>query len=246
VKERIPLLGISVFLLAIAVLVIRGQFLLAGPPAAKAAPVTTLNWLHYGNDLANTRFQDVDQINPSNVANLKVAWVFHTQVLDDKAELETSPIVVNGTMYITDGHDDVFALDAATGQQKWSYKPIEMPGEMPSLDQISVCCGRNNRGVIFVPGSVPGTDKVIYGRLDDVVVALDAKTGEVLWKNAVADFRTRVAINMAPQAAGGLVIVALSGGEYQVRGQVIALRTDSGTVAWRFYTTEPHSWTGDS
>jgi len=246
VKERIPLLGITVLLLAVAMLLISGQFLLAGPSAAKAALATTLNWLHYGNDLANTRFQDVDLINPSNVANLKVAWVFHTKVLDDKAELETSPIVVNGTMYITDGHDDVFALDAATGEQKWSYKPIEMPGEMPSLDQISVCCGRNNRGVIFVPGSGSGTDKVIYGRLDDVVVALDAKTGEVLWKNTVADFHTRVAINMAPQAANGLVIVALSGGEYQVRGQVIALHTDSGTVAWRFYTTEPHSWAGNS
>src|SRR5437588_4548007 len=195
-KARTLFLGSSVFLLVIVGLLAGVRFLMARP-AATGSNRTTVNWLHYGNDLANTRFQDVDQINPANVANLKVAWVFHTKVLDEKAELETSPIVVNGTMYITDGHDDVFALDAATGQQKWSYKPIEMPGEMPSLDQISVCCGRNNRGVIFVQGSVPGTDKVIDGRLDDVVVALDAKTGEVLWKNAVAEFHTRVAINMA-------------------------------------------------
>src|SRR5947209_1715540 len=198
-KERIASIGSGAFLLVISCLLIGTGFVMARPPARLSTPAT-LDWLHYGNDLANTRFQDADQINPRNVANLKVAWVFHTRVLDDKAELETSPIVVNGTMYITDGHDDVFALDAATGEQKWSYKPIEMPGEMPSLDQISVCCGRNNRGVIFVPGSGSGTDKVIYGRLDDVVVALDAKTGEVLWKNAVADFRTRVAINMDPQA----------------------------------------------
>jgi quinohemoprotein ethanol dehydrogenase len=244
-KARIPIWGVSVFLLIFAGLLIGGRLFRAGSAVVKAAPAT-LDWLHYGNDLANTRFQDVDQINPSNVASLKVAWVFHTGVLDPKAELETSPIVVNGTMYVTDGHDDVFALDAATGNLKWSYKPIEMPGEMPSLDQISVCCGRNNRGVVYVPGAVPGTGSVIYGRLDNVVVSLDATAGTVLWKTTVADFRTRVAINMAPQYANGLVIVALSGGEYQVRGQVIALHADSGMVAWRFFTTAPGTWGGDS
>src|SRR5205807_8832439 len=184
------------------------RLLMAHPPTLEDD--TMVNWLHYGNDLANTRYQDVDQINPGNVAKLKVAWVFHTKVLDDKAELETSPIAVNGNLYVTDGHDDVFALNAATGEVKWSYKPLEMPGEMPSLDEIKVCCGRNNRGVVFVPGATSGTGKVIYGRLDDVAVALDANTGTVLWRTSVADFHSRVAINMAPQSAGGLVIVSLS------------------------------------
>src|SRR5437763_15128158 len=112
---------------------------MARPPARQSTPAT-LDWLHYGNDLANTRFQDADQINPANVANLKVAWVFHTKVLDEKAELETSPIAVNGMLYITDGHDDVFALNAATVELKWSYMRIEMPGGMLSLDDIKVCC----------------------------------------------------------------------------------------------------------
>jgi quinohemoprotein ethanol dehydrogenase len=187
-------------------------------PSQFAVAQTATDWPFYGKDLANTRFQDVDQINPGNVAGLKVAWVFHTGVLDPKAELEVSPIEVNGELFITDGHDDVFALDAATGQQKWSYKPIDIPGEMPSLDQISVCCGRNNRGVVFVPNTGSGGGSVIYGRLDDVVVALDAKTGAVLWKTRVANFQDRVAINMAPQFANGLVIVALAGGEFLTRG----------------------------
>ena len=245
-KGRIPLLGSSVFLIVLAGLLICGYLLLVGAPAANSTATDNLDWLHYGNDLANTRFQDVDLINPANVANLKVAWVFHTGVLDPKAELETSPIEVNGKLYITDGHDDVFALDAATGNLLWSYKPIEISGEMPPLDQISICCGRNNRGAVFVPGAVSGTGSVIYARLDDVVVSLDANNGAVLWKSAVADFHTRVAMNMAPQFANGLVIVGLSGGEYQVQGQVIALHADSGTVAWRFFTTEPGSWGGDS
>ena len=235
-KACILFLGRSAFVFVISGLLMGSGPLIVQPPVPGDDP-TIVNWLHYGNDLANTRYQNVDQINPSNVANLKVAWVFHTKVLDEKAELETSPIAVNGKLYVTDGHDDVFALNAATGELKWSYKPLEMPGEMPSLDEIKVCCGRNNRGVVFVPGETPGTGEVILGRLDDVVVALDANTGTVLWRTAVADFHNRVAINMAPQYAKGLVIVSLSGGEYQVRGQVIALHSDSGTVAWRFFTT---------
>src|SRR5438270_9219553 len=191
-KARTLFLGSSVFLLVIVGLLAGVRFLMARP-AATGSNRTTVNWLHYGNDLANTRYQDVDQINPGNVAKLKVAWVFHTKVLDDKAELETSPIAVNGNLYVTDGHDDVFALNAATGEVKWSYKPLEMPGEMPSLDEIKVCCGRNNRGVVFVPGVTSGTGKVILGRLDDVAVALDASSGTVLWRTPIADFHHRVA-----------------------------------------------------
>ena len=119
------------------------------PPIQSSAPLANFDWPNYGNDLANSRFQNVDQINTSNVANLRPAWIFHTGVLDPVASLEVSPLVVNGVMYVTDGHDDVFALDAATGQQKWAYTPTSIPNEMPPLDQISVCCGRNNRGVAF-------------------------------------------------------------------------------------------------
>jgi alcohol dehydrogenase (cytochrome c) len=231
--------------------------------ASISAEKKNLDWPRYGHDLANTRFQNADQINSSNVAKMGVAWVFHTGVLDPEAELETSPIEVGGKLFVTDGHDDVFALDATTGEQKWAYKPIQIPGEMPSLDKVFVCCGRNNRGVIFVPGvssdesgdadeqisadeSTGKPDMVVYGRLDDVVVALNAYTGKVIWKTRVVDFHTRAAINMAPQFAHGLVIVGLSGGEYEIRGQVIALKANSGEIAWRFHTTLPESWAGDS
>jgi len=213
--------------------------------------------------MANTRFQDADQINTSNASDMRVAWIFHTGVLDSKAELEVSPVEVGGRLYVTDGHDDVFALNAATGEQKWAYKPTQIPGEMPPLDSVFVCCGRNNRGVAYVPAS-NDDDKsdgeqesaddrrgeqtldgerqgrpamVVYGRLDDVVVALNAKTGAVVWKTTVVDFHSRAAINMAPQLAHGLIIVGLSGGEYEIRGQVIALKAESGEIAWRFRTT---------
>jgi quinohemoprotein ethanol dehydrogenase len=233
--------------------------------AVLAAPAEKENveWPRYGHDLANSRFQNADQINSSNAAKLRVAWVFNTGVLDPQAELETSPIEVGGRLFITDGHDDVFALDATTGEQKWAYKPTQIPGEMPPLTDVFVCCGLNNRGVVFVPGSSregndsddeqrsaeerkEKPDMVVYGRLDDVVVALNAQTGAVIWKTRVADFHNRVAINMAPQFAHGLVIVGLAGGEYEIRGQVIALRADSGQIAWRFQTTLPESFAGDS
>src|SRR5919201_6971743 len=93
------------------------------PPAARPGPSGDVDWPFYGNDLANTSFQDVDQIAPSNVARLRPAWIFHTGVHDQRASLEVSPIEVGGTVYVTDGHDDVFALDAATGAREWVYKP---------------------------------------------------------------------------------------------------------------------------
>jgi outer membrane protein assembly factor BamB len=113
------------------------------------------------------------------------------------------------------GHDDVFALDAATGKQKWAYKPTQIPGEMPSVDSVFACSGRNNHGVVFVPGGKRKDDDsnsesaaddksdreqaspamVVFGRLDDVVVALNAKTGTVVWKTAVVDFHSRATIN---------------------------------------------------
>src|SRR5712671_5223422 len=169
-----------------------------------------LDWPNYGKDLHNTRFQDVDQINTRNAKNLRPAWVFHTGVLDPLAELQVSPIVVNGKMFVTDGHDDVFALNPATGKQIWAYKPTAT-GDMPPIEQMIVCCGRNNKGVAVADG------KVIYGRLDDVVVALNADTGAVVWKRELADFKSGAAINNAPQVAKGLAIISLSGGEFEIR-----------------------------
>ncbi len=225
------------FAMALLVLILLAFWL--GPSRLFAGAPDNVDWRHHGNDLANTRFQNVDQINPSNVGNLTVAWVFHTGVLDELAELQASPIVIDGRMFVTDGHDDLFALDAATGRQIWAFKPLEL-GEMPPLDRLTVCCGRNNKGVAF------GDGKVFYGRLDNVVVALDAETGEVVWRTTLADFRDHYAINNAPQFVDELVIISLSGGEFEVRGQVFALDAETGRVVWQFFTTLPESYAGDS
>src|SRR6267143_2995608 len=199
------------------------------------------DWPNHGKDLANTRFQNLDQINPSNVKDLKVAWVFHTGVLDPLAELEASPIEVDGRLFITDGHDNVFALNAATGQMLWKFDGFNTETE---LAQFFVCCGRNNHGVAF------GEGKVFVGRFDDSVVALNAETGKVLWQRTIANFQDKVSINSAPQfvEAGGheLVIISLSGGEYVIRGQVFALDGKTGNTVWHFSTTQPASFAGQS
>jgi quinohemoprotein ethanol dehydrogenase len=199
------------------------------------------DWVHHGNDLANTRFQDLDQINPSNVQSLQVAWVFHTGVLDPLAELEATPIEVDGRLFITDGHDNIFALNAATGKMLWKLDGFS---DETQLAAFFLCCGRNNHGVAY------GDGKVFVGRFDDSVVALDAETGKVVWQSTVANFLDRVSINSAPQfvKSGGreLVIISLSGGEYEIRGQVFALDAKTGTTVWHFSTTQPTSFAGNS
>jgi glucose dehydrogenase len=107
-----------------------------------------LDWRYHGKDLSNQRFQDVDQINPSNVAKLKPAWIFHTGVSDPNMSMEMTPIVVDGVMYVTTGDDDVFALHAATGEQIWAYHPTDMP----PLSSLPICCNNDNRGVAVGKG----------------------------------------------------------------------------------------------
>ena len=207
---------------------------------SQAAWAHDLDWPSHGNNLANTRFQNVDQITPKNVHKLQVAWVFNTGVLDEGASLQVSPIVINGVMYITDGNSDVFALNAKTGEEKWAYKPSEIPNEMPPFSELKTCCGRNNQGVAVSNG------KVYLARLDGKLIALDAKNGKVVWKTEVVDFKKRFTLNVAPLVVQGMVVVGSAGGEYEVRGQIAAFNAETGKKIWGFRTTDPKSYDGDS
>src|SRR5580704_12294383 len=135
----------------------------------------TLNWPYYGNDLSNSRYANIDQINPSNVSQLKPAWIFHTGIFDPDMAMEMTPIEINGVMYITTGDDDVYALNAATGKQIWAYHPTDMV----KISTLPVCCNNDNRGVAV------GEGLIFDARLDAKLVALNAKTGAVVWKTIV-------------------------------------------------------------
>jgi quinohemoprotein ethanol dehydrogenase len=202
-----------------------------------------LDWGHYGNDVSNSRFQNIDQINPSNVSQLKPAWIFHTGISDPNMSMEMTPLVINGVMYITTGDDDVFALNPTTGKQIWAYHPAT---DMPKLSTLPICCNNDNRGVAY------GDGMVFDARLDASLVALDAKTGAVVWKTVVDTPANGAAMTLAPQYIGASegtvpeVLVGVSGGEYGVRGHLDAYNPATGKLLWRFWTTEPDTWAGDS
>lgn len=197
-------------------------------------------WPHYGGDYANTRHSTLNQINTDNVKNLRVLWMHSLGSLESQ---ESSPLIIDGTMYVTTstGPKFVFALDAKTGKQKWKYQP-----ELPNDYMATVCCGLDNRGVAYANG------KVFVGRLDAKLVALDANTGKQLWIATVQDYKKGHAITSPPVVYKNLVVTGMAGGEYGVRGFVQAFDQDTGKSVWKTYTIpgpgEPgnETWKGDS
>jgi quinohemoprotein ethanol dehydrogenase len=201
----------------------------------------SLDWRYYGQDLYNSRFQNIDQINPTNVSQLKPAWTFHTGVLGDpNMSMEMTPLVVSGVMYITTSDDDVFALNPTTGAQIWHYSPTDMP----KISTLPVCCNNDNRGVAY------GAGLVFDARLDGKLVALNAKTGAVVWSTVVDTASNGAGMTLAPQYIGASagtipeVLVGVTGGEYAVRGHLDAYNPSTGKLLWRFWTTNPATWAG--
>jgi alcohol dehydrogenase (cytochrome c) len=183
------------------------------------------NFLATNDNYAQTRFYPNDQINRNNVAHLHPAWIFTTEV---KESLETSPIIVNGVMYVTTSFSHVYALDAKTGEQIWHFKP--------KLGPITTfCCGPNNRGV-----AVYG-DKVYVATLDSKLYALDAKSGDVVWQVQIADPEKGYSETMAPTAVDGKILIGTNGGEYGIRGFVRAYDAKDGKLIWNFDTIPEHS-----
>ena len=207
-----------------------GDMLMVSQDMLSRAATDGNNFLHTNGNYEQTRFYPNKQINTKNVKNLVPAWIFQTEVVDS---LETTPIVVNGVMYVTTSYNHVYALDAETGEQIWHYRQ--------KLGPITVyCCGPNNRGV-----AVSG-DKVFMGTLDAKLVALDAKTGRLIWETELADPELGYSETMAPTVVGNKILIGTNGGEYGIRGFVKALDTETGEVLWTFNTIPENSvgeWT---
>jgi glucose dehydrogenase len=127
------------------------------------------NFLHSNGSYAQTRYHAASQINTKNVGKLKPAFVFQTEVVES---METAPIVVDGIMYLTTSYNHIYAVDAKTGKEFWHYKHKQGP-------VTTYCCGPNNRGVAIM------NDRVYMGTLDAKLLALDAKSGKVLWATQI-------------------------------------------------------------
>ena len=178
------------------------------------------NYLQTNGGYSNLRYYPGDQINARNVKNLRPAFIFQTEI---KESMEVAPVVVNGVMYITTSYNHVYAIDAVTGEQYWHYKHKMGP-------VTTYCCGPNNRGV-----AVFG-DMVYMGTLDAKLVALEAKTGNLVWEKEIADPELGYSETMAPVVADGKVLIGTNGGEYGIRGFVKAFDAKNGELLWTFYT----------
>jgi quinohemoprotein ethanol dehydrogenase len=181
------------------------------------------NWLSYGRTYDEHRFSPLQQINAGNVAGLKPAWHFDLPV-DARAQ-ESTPLIIDGVMYVTAAWSHVYALDAATGALKWAYDP-----KVPGHTGVDACCDVVNRGLAAWQG------RVYLGTLDGRLVALDTATGKPVWEVRTIPEGSRATITGAPRIIKGKVIIGNGGGEESGRGFVSAYAADSGQLIWRFYT----------
>ncbi len=178
------------------------------------------NWLLPNGSYEQTRYYPVSQINTKNVSKLRPAFVFQTGIVES---MQTAPIVVDGVMFVTTSYNHVYALNAVTGEQYWHFKH--------KIGPVSTyCCGPNNKGVAVSEG------KLFMGTLDAKLVALDAKTGKLLWETEIADPELGYSETMAPTVVDGKVLIGTNGGEYGVRGFVKAFDANTGKLAWTFHT----------
>ena len=187
--------------------------------ALRTQMADSANWASYGRDYTNQRYSPLAQLNAGDVGGLKLAWVYHTGV---PHAFEASPVIVNGTMYVSTALDHVVALDARTGTRKWEYAP--------QLGTTVHCCGPVNRGVAVYGG------RVYIGQLDGKLVALDANNGSKAWDVQVGDPKDGYALTGPVVAVDGKVITGISGAEYGIRGYVTAYDASNGHQLWRFYT----------
>ena len=193
------------------------------------------NWLMYRRTYDGWGYSPLDQITAQNVGTLVPTWSFSTGVREGH---QSPPIVNDGRMFVTTPQNQVFALDAATGELLWRYAR-ELPDDLQQLHPT-------NRGVALYD------DKVYIGTVDTHVVALAAASGEVVWEQAIENYAIGYYITMAPLVADGKVMIGTSGGERGIRGFVTALDAQTGAEAWKTYTIPApgesghDTWPGDS
>jgi alcohol dehydrogenase (cytochrome c) len=191
---------------------VRAEDLLVQPPAA--------NWISYNGDYSGRRYSSLTAINAANVSQLRTEWVFHAQ---NSNRLETTPVVVNGMMFVT-AANDAFALDARTGRVVWHHT---RPNSEGLIDDAS---SHLNRGVAI------WHDRVFMETDNAHLLCLDARSGNQIWDVAYADWNRNYGATSAPLVVKDKVLVGTSGGDDGVRGFVAAFDAMTGKLAWRFWT----------
>ena len=179
------------------------------------------NWLTYNGTYHSQHFSGLTGIDPSNVGELELEWVYQAASTD---KFQATPLVVDGVMYLTEPPNKLVALDPRTGREFWVYEH-----ELPS--RIYPCCGRVNRGAAILG------ETLYWGTLDAKLLAIDAKTGGKVWETTVVeDYERGYSLTVAPLIIKDKVIVGTAGGEFGIRGYLAAYDAATGEEAWRFYT----------
>ena len=193
-------------------------------------------WLMYGRNYSGWRYSEIRQVNTTNVAQLAPQWSFQTGVA---GKFETTPLVYDGLMYVTGPTNHAYALDLRTGRPMWHYHQALPRG-------VNICCGQVNRGFAALG------QKLFKVNLEAKLLALDAKTGTVLWETEIDDIKKGYSATVAPLVVKNMVLVGIAGAEYGVRGFIDAYDASTGKRVWRFWTVpapgEPggDTWGGDS
>jgi quinohemoprotein ethanol dehydrogenase len=180
------------------------------------------NWFSTGRDFGKSHYSPLTEINKTNIGRLGLAWEYQTQT---KRGLEATPIVVDGFMYTSGPLGRVYALDARTGSELWTFDP-----QADMQANRAACCDQVNRGVAVWQG------KVYVASLDGRLFALAAATGEVLWEvDTIIDHKRGYTSTGAPEIAGKTVVIGNAGSEYDARGYITAYDLESGKQVWRFF-----------
>ena len=202
--------------------------------AQEAAESDPSQWVMPNANYAGWNYSALDQINADNVQTLEMAWTMQLGIQDSH---EASPLVIGDTMYIvTPKPNYVYALDLMRqGVIKWEFRP-----EIPDLETAvrSACCGAQTRGLTYADG------RIFFATLDGQVFALDAETGDVIWRAQNADITIGETVSTAPLVVNDKVIVGVAGGEFGVRGHVTAYGIDTGLLRWRYHSMGPNNEVG--
>jgi PQQ-dependent dehydrogenase (methanol/ethanol family) len=191
----------------------------------------TKSWVTWGGDYSGIRYSTLTQINKDTAKNLQPVWTFSTGMLRGH---EGGPLVVNGLIYIHTGYPHkVYALDQDTHSVVWEYNYSAEKGTDPQQVIGVMCCDVVNRGLAY------GDGKVFLAQGDATLIALDAKTGKMVWKVKNGDTKQGMTNTNAPLVVKDKVFVGISGGEYGVRGFMAAYNIKDGTPAWKAFSTGP-------
>ena len=201
-----------------------------------------VDWPYAHGNLSGQRYANIDQITLANVNQLTKAWVFNTGTNPGAQDIEDNPIEVNGVVYTPDGLSNVFAINAATGKKIWEYTPS------PTLKLATTGYNTGNRGVAY------GQGLIFQARHDGVLLALNAKTGALVWETKTGGASMNTFLSTAPQyvlasnGAGGTVPELIVGNSSDSSGlcSVNAYNPATGKLLWSFSTIDPRTWAGIS